>query len=1012
MNRTLVAAILVLTACSKPIGSGGGAASCTVTGCQAGYTCNVSTGVCVADGGTGCIVTGYCPAGYTCNATSGICVPDVACVQADCPSGTWCDKYTEQCSSAPYCTDATDCPPAWSCNGSHQCEDPLAVSCVDLRDCPVGRLCEPSIDKCVQAITCSTSYPCPYGAECVSGLCARLPAGECIRQGDCFTAGDRCVSGLCVGCATTGAVCTGALEACDPATNTCRACTSTAECPAGLVCTPDGCAECASNADCAPYPNRPTCVLKTYEGDAPRAGRCQECADGAGNTCGASAGCATYGQFCSPWGSCASDADCSGATPRCAAVSEGNSYCGRCAVDAHCPAGQGCRWGECHVFPPGDRCQEPIPLALASPRTDLAVSLAGFGWEDPTEWGSYDAYFRFTLTEPTRLVIDGRSAGAWFDGSLRLYSDGCAGLVGRHTIGVLSYNPPYSIYYPAWTVYLPAGTWVLALEGAAKPEYVLSIEKTPATLAAGQACCEPDPHRPEPHGLERHRLDRRPPGHLRRRVQSQRLGLDGAHGRLLARPRGAVLRLAHGDAARRGAQPRPRREGRLRRDRAQDVQLHRGPGGDADVRADAGRSPLRRRGRAEEHQRPVSARRDGRPVVGERPVRGRGAARPLRRDGAGDGTVGPNTSTPSAPSASCGVLGGNDVFYRFTTVADQRLDVQVIGDGTWRPGVSVRPACDAASGAVCALALGGAAAVAATVDILPPGEWIVQVAASTSLYGSPFTLQVALSAPNYPVQTNDTCATATVLTEGYPVNGDTRGVSDDASGACGAEATGSGKDLAYSFTAPSRGAYRATVSVSPTTPGFKPVVRARADCGASTELTCDVAAAAGQGAWLPSVYLEGGASVVTWVDGADGTAGAFSLYPIFYPAPANDLCTGATVIGSTWNAIDLNVPGSVATAFTDGTCAGAAGPDVFFKMLVPSGRHDVMVTVDPSSYFQPAVAYYGGSCGAACAASAVAPAPGANAVLASVSLNGSGYFGVSSVDGGRGDFSLIVTFLP
>ncbi len=121
------------------------------------------------------------------------------------------------------------------------------------------------------------------------------------------------------------------------------------------------------------------------------------------------------------------------------------------------------------------------------------MSLAGFGWEDPTEWGSYDAYFRFTLTEPTRLVIDGRSAGAWFDGSLRLYSDGCAGLVGRHTIGVLSYNPPYSIYYPAWTVYLPAGTWVLALEGAAKPEYVLSIEKTPSTLAAGQACWNPIP---------------------------------------------------------------------------------------------------------------------------------------------------------------------------------------------------------------------------------------------------------------------------------------------------------------------------------------------------------------------------------------------------------------------------------------------------------------------------------------------------------------------------------------
>ncbi len=324
--------------------------------------------------------------------------------------------------------------------------------------------------------------------------------------------------------------------------------------------------------------------------------------------------------------------------------------------------------------------------------------------------------------------------------------------------------------------------------------------------------------------------------------------------------------------------------------------------------------------------------------------------------------------------------------------------------------MSVRPACDAASGAVCALAIGGGATAAASVDILPPGEWIVQVAASTSPYGGPFTLQVALSAPNYPVQTNDTCATTTVLTEGYSVDGDTRGVADDVSGACGAEATGSGKDLAYSFTAPSRGAYRATLSTSPSTPGFKPVVRARADCGATAELTCDVASAAGLGAWLPAVYLEGGASVVTWVDGADGTAGAFTLVPSFTAAPANDLCSAATVVGSTYNAMTINVQGTVEPAFADGTCPGAEGPDVFFKMLVPNGRWDVMVTVDPSGYFQPAVAYYGGSCGAACAASAVAPSPGANAVLGPVSLNGSGYFGVSSVDGGRGSLNLIVTF--
>jgi hypothetical protein len=831
----------------------------------------------------------------------------------------------------------------------------------------------------------------------VSGLCARLPAGECRRQSDCFTAGDRCVSDRCVGCQTTGAACTGALEACDAATNTCRVCTSNAECSPGLVCTADGCAECASNADCAPYPNRPTCVFEAYEGAAPTAGRCQECVGTAPNTCGASAGCATYGEFCSAWGSCASDADCSGATPRCYAIPGGMPSCARCAVDAHCPAGQGCRFGECHVFPQGDRCKEPIPLTLASPRTDLAVSLAGTSWEDPMEWGVHDAYFRFTLTEPTRLVIDGRSAGAWFDGTLRLYSDGCAGLVGRHSIGVLSYNPPYTTYYPAWTVYLPAGTWVLALQGAAKPEYVLSIEKTPATLAAGQACWNPIPIVQSPAGSSVtgstdgllatsgdvcsadpwdwtartavYALDLAAPSYVSLTATpldpALWLDLDVKDSCAVTEPRTCTG--AANEAVTRTFSPMP-------------AGLHY-------VVVDA------------EKNTNGSYRLDA--VVTPWSMNDLCAdAKPLTFDAGGvavdAGTVAPNTSTPSGCVCS-NALCGNDVYYAFTTMADQKLTVSATGDGSWRPSLAIRRACDATPVEACALAPSAANPAATTVDVLPAGSWLVQVG-SPSGAGGHFDLQVLLSGPVRP--TNDVCVDAIPLASGTQVAGDTRGAADDVSGACGYTATGVGKDVVYTFTAPSRGLFHPIAT--PTTAALRPVLRARADCATTTDLACNVASGAGSAVWLTSLYLQPGNTVVTWVDGFDGTAGPFTLDPGFEPAPANDQCTGATVLGTS------TLTSSLLTSFTDGSCAGAEQNDVFFRVDV-SARSTVTVTVHPDSWVRPAIAYYGVTCDGLCDTKVIGSVTGGDVSLSASYNAGPGYFAVSSADGSAGSFQVSAT---
>jgi hypothetical protein len=753
-------------------------------------------------------------------------------------------------------------------------------------------------------------------------------------------------------------------------------------------------------------------VKQAGVGEASAAGRCQECTWAGANTCSVG-GCTYGGEYCAPSGICADDGDCSGATPHCVPpLPGGNPYCGRCAIDAHCPAGQGCRNGECHVFPPGDRCGEPMELGTLGARTDFAVSLAAYGWEtNDGSWDGHDAFYRFTLTEESTLTIDGRSALSWASGRFRLFGEACAGRVGEHYFGNQVYNPPYSTYYPAWTVHLPAGTWVLAVGGYADPEYAVSIQRTPVTLAEGLGCATPTP------------IVQSASGSSVTGTTDALLSTSGdscASERWYTPARTAVYSLDLAQPSYVALAATPLDAALLLDLDVKDDCRAEAPRDVGTCNADAGVAVTRTFA-------PMPAGLHYVVVDAEKNTNGSyrldavvtpwsmndlcADAKPLTFDAGGvateTGTIAVNTSTPSAPSAFCGGLGGNDVFYAFTTTADQRLDVQVQGDGTWKPGVSVRPACGATSGPVCAPAPDTASAAVASVDILPAGTWLVQVASPTGAAGGPFTLQVGLSAPVYPFQGNDTCATATALTAGTTVSGDTRGVTDDLAGVCGATVTGAGKDLAYVFTAPSRGSFEFRVMPGAT---FQPVLRTTDACPGTAQLACGVASAPGTNTWLPPVFLQANESVYAWVDGYQGSAGAFTLNPIFLEAPANDLCAGATVIGSTWNAINLNVPGSVATAFTDGTCAGAEGPDVFFKMLVPNGRWNVTVTVDPTSYFQPAVAYYG-SCGTACAASAVAPAPGANAVLGSVSLNGSGYFGVSSVDGGRGSFNLIVTFL-
>ena len=273
-------------------------------------------------------------------------------------------------------------------------------------------------------------------------------------------------------------------------------------------------------------------------------------------------------------------------------------------------------------------------------------------------------------------------------------------------------------------------------------------------------------------------------------------------------------------------------------------------------------------------------------------------------------------------------------------------------------------------------------------------------------------MQLGLSAPIYPVPANDLCVNAATLSPGL-VYGDTRGATDDVGGACGASDPGSASpDVAYKFTASARG--RLDVAVQPYASGtggltLRPVLRVQDACG-GTQLGCAMASAAGQSVTLP-VFLAAAASRVVWVDGANATAGQFSISATFTDAPSNDTCSGAAPLG-TGATGTFTASGDLTAAAQDGTCGGVGGPDVFYAVYLPGGSGGTAtVTVTPSG-FTAGLASYGSwsaSCSTASCAASPTPvkgsAPGSPATI-TLSGNKPVLIGVSSADGSRGTFTV------
>jgi hypothetical protein len=301
----------------------------------------------------------------------------------------------------------------------------------------------------------------------------------------------------------------------------------------------------------------------------------------------------------------------------------------------------------------------------------------------------------------------------------------------------------------------------------------------------------------------------------------------------------------------------------------------------------------------------------------------------------------------------CGGAGASDIVYTFTLSAPQSAHVVVAPSGLYAPVVYVRGTNCTDTTVSAQLWCGGAASGQSVDMVLPRLEagtyylFVDGAHATGDSAAGPFHMTVTLGAP-VPPPGNDDCQAPQALpvpSNGvgtFIVHGDTTAANNDAMGC-----DGLGPDVVYSLllTTPTRVGMRVTPSSgSPLRPSL--YLRQPGGCASeypADELGCAAAAQPGSMANLVIPSLPPGQYFV-WVDGVDGTAGAFDLAVELVaapPPPSNDVCGAAqsislasgpvTVMGTTVSASD--------DAFVSCTIPfGGFSPDVVYTIELPTAQ--------------------------------------------------------------------------
>ncbi len=312
------------------------------------------------------------------------------------------------------------------------------------------------------------------------------------------------------------------------------------------------------------------------------------------------------------------------------------------------------------------------------------------------------------------------------------------------------------------------------------------------------------------------------------------------------------------------------------------------------------------------------------------------------------------TDTRGAPDEGrglCGGAGAPEHAYAFDLVRPQRVSVEVEPlTAQFAPAIYVRgSACSDATASgqlACTVASPGAKT---TVDLprLPAGRYHLFIDGSGSTAESkagPYRLKVSLL-DTVPPPPNDTCAGAAALPAAMnglglvTLQGDTSAATHNALG-CGAD----GPDVVYRLSLP--GPRRVAARVQPLSgSSLRPAVylRQSGQCESQNlahQLGCGAGTAAGSTAALSIPSLPQG-EYFLWVDGLQGTSGAFELGVELAAAPsppANDTCGAAASLALASGVV--TVTGTTVSAGDDASlwCTepiGSFSPDVVYAVDVP-----------------------------------------------------------------------------
>lgn len=345
-----------------PVSTGGGG-SCGV--CAGASDCGADQGCTALAGGLyclkGCSTLGDCDTGYKClelPGDGGRCIPNGGscekdCIQNGCEAGKTCDFSSGDCVAklllCDSCTKDDGCGDGARCVLFAPSDRRCMPECVD-DQCPAGSTCQDAngVNVCKP-----TGNACCFGEECgAPGPCDSCPpeAPHCW-QNSCVecTNSTQCSGGMCNqttkkcefdnGC---DPACTAAKPYCHPQLISCVECLNSDHCPDGELCSNDN--QCAGTEDICqfcvdPYPacadinGSKSCVQCVQDTDCP-SGQCDE---------------GTY--FCDgtnvpTGGTCTSDADCPTSSQFILKCHTGTGLCydveGRCDnVTAYCDANSG-----------------------------------------------------------------------------------------------------------------------------------------------------------------------------------------------------------------------------------------------------------------------------------------------------------------------------------------------------------------------------------------------------------------------------------------------------------------------------------------------------------------------------------------------------------------------------------------------------------------------------------------------------------------------------------------------